>query len=850
MNLGEITKTLTSIYTSPLSNNTKRHIVFWYDAKGEFIEDIETLELENVRLLKLTENNYFYIRYELEKIDTTSNILIYANMEKPKPSEDWLIDILKYSTEFSTDKITVLMRELQVEDISLREVFKSYSNFFNNKERYNIFKKYNIKHYSEDIIHVAILSALCKLPNIDFEKVLKTLIQDTLTEDNKHMELIRKFGNVDVFWDLVSRIYGYNLEAKTLEDLIIFLMLNDMDDKVDFELPKNLQNYLSEKKSDCIVFINHFMNDRESSLIYDKISDDISDKINLIKLMEKVDIDNIIKCDTFRYFDEFIIKKIIDRIQSGAGEFDKYLSEINHRKSLYWYKDYKYSYEALYYAIELFKLKESMGDIQERSPLSMFEKYYKDDKTPYYLIDKCYRKFYMYYDKVDNSDLLDDIRIEVEKIYTNWYLNDLSIKWSSSLKENLEGEWNIPGILSQKMFYSNYVEPHLYKNERVFVIISDAFRYECAKELCDIINLERRGTATVEAMQGVLPSYTKLGMASLLPNSNIVIDDNNVYIDGINTSSTENRDKILKSKCHDSIAITYNSLKDLSSSEFRNTFTGKKVIYIYHNVIDARGDNSLSEREVFEAVEDTFNELKQLIGKLINRSNASNIYITSDHGFLYRRGGLSESDKLKYDGEANSKRYVFTDEIKEQTGTMTFSMDYILEKDNKKYVTVPKGVIRFSKQGSGSNYVHGGAMLQEIVIPVIKYKNSRGEGKNTNNKVEVELSTISRKITTPRVNISFIQKDKVEDKKLPIQLKARFEDEDGNIISNENSIIADSDSSNIDDRIYKERFVLKSIKYSKNKKYYLVLVEDSQIENEYARYEFNIDIAIQNDFGF
>ena len=32
-----------------------------------------------------------------------------------------------------------------------------------------------------------------------------------------------------------------------------------MEDKIGFELPKNLQNYLSEKKSDCIVFINHFM---------------------------------------------------------------------------------------------------------------------------------------------------------------------------------------------------------------------------------------------------------------------------------------------------------------------------------------------------------------------------------------------------------------------------------------------------------------------------------------------------------------------------------------------------------------------------------------------------------------
>ena len=71
-------------------------------------------------------------------------------------------------------------------------------------------------------------------------------------------------------------------------------------------------------------------------------------------------------------------------------------------------------------------------------------------------------------------------------------------------------------------------------------------------------------------------------------------------------------------------------------------------------------------------------------------------------------------------------------------------MDYILGNDSNKYVTVPRGEVRFAKQGAGSNYVHGGAMPQEIIIPVIKFKNSRGVGK-VDEKVEIEMTTISRK---------------------------------------------------------------------------------------------------------
>lgn len=852
MNLDEISRVLNDIYKEPLKYENKRHIVFWYDTDKEFSEDIDTLALDNVRILKLTNNNYFWIRYELEKVDTMSNILIYADMPKPNPRENWLLDIYKYSVEFSTDKTTVIMRDLNIKDVSLSPIIKKYTKFFNNKERYAAFKKFNIDEHTEDNIHIAVLSVLCKLSLPNFEEVTKVLLKESLSEDKKYKTSIEKFADMEVFWNLASKYYGYNLEEKTIGKLMIFLCITDLDDKVSKDLPKNYSNYISHKKSNCSIFINHFMNDREDAQIYKELANKVQDVIKLDKAISSWNDEDFIECDTFKYFDKVIIKKLIDILYSGAADFEIYENIIKKRKSSNWYSDYKNYYKAIEHAINLLRIKNNIESIKEKSPYDMVEDYYNNGDNSYYLIDKAYRKFCIYYDKTDNKDTIYNLMQKIEDIYTSWYLDELSIKWSSSIKEDLGTKWNIPGIISQRNFYTSYIEHHNLKNEKVFVIISDALRYDCAKELCDKLNIERKGTATIDVLQGVLPSYTKLGMASLLPNRVISLNDNNdVYVDNISTNSTDNRDKILKSKNAESIAVTYSDIKDLPSSEFRSLFSGKKVIYIYHNSIDARGDNTSTESEVFEAVEDTFIELNQLINNIITRANGSNIYITSDHGFLYRKGKINTTESMKYQSDDKyGRRYAISNKYEEQPGTLTFSMDYILGNDCDKFVTVPRGEVRFAKQGAGCNYVHGGAMLQEIVIPVIKFKNSKGEGKNIDNHVEVEMTTISKKITTPRFTINFFQKDKVEDKKLPLMLRAYFEDSEGNIISNTNSIFADSKSSDAEERTYKERFSLKSIPYDKNATYYLVLEEDNDVKNEYAKYEFVIDIAIQDEFGF
>ena len=43
-------------------------------------------------------------------------------MNKPKAKENWLLDIYKYSMEFSTEKTVVIMRDFNVNDVSLTKL--------------------------------------------------------------------------------------------------------------------------------------------------------------------------------------------------------------------------------------------------------------------------------------------------------------------------------------------------------------------------------------------------------------------------------------------------------------------------------------------------------------------------------------------------------------------------------------------------------------------------------------------------------------------------------------------------------------------------------------------------------
>lgn len=269
----------------------------------------------------------------------------------------------------------------------------------------------------------------------------------------------------------------------------------------------------------------------------------------------------------------------------------------------------------------------------------------------------------------------------------------------------------------------------------------------------------------------------------------------------------------------------------MNRSELRSFATGKKLVYIFHNTIDAVGDNAATERGVFEAAEDAVGDIERLVNLLINSVSASNIVITADHGFLYERDRLAAHDKMPKKGNDAilvKRRFILSEGHLDIDGTFTYSMDEIVKQDKPLYVTVPKGTGRFAIQGAGANYVHGGVMPQEIAIPVITFKNERSKSSKFDvRQVEVRLTSPVRKVTSPVMILEFFQTEKVEEKRLPLTLRLFFTDTDGQQISNENILIADSESSKPFERTYRERFVFKTMPYDKDKAYFLVMEEES-----------------------
>ena len=847
MNLQEIRNFLKELFSKKLDEK-KRHIVFWYDENEDFIDEIDSFDLEGIKVIKLTENNAFWIKYYIEKEDETSNILIYSNMKKPDPQEDWLYDIFSYSQEFSTDRATVIMRELKVMDSLLKPEFETYNLFFKRKERISGFKNLSIQDYTKEKIHIGVLAVLTKVKVMDIEEIIKAIIKDYLDGSNKLYEDIKKFGNTDALWNLLEKYFGYSFEEKSIERFMAMLLVTTMNENIKFEFPKSYTPFISSKVSNSLVFINHFMNNIKDSNYYDKMQELIAEKLKISQLLEKKDTEEFIKCEVFEDIDKIILTRIINLLKDGVEEYDKYLSILSSRRTLHYYKKYVSEYKVIKWAINLLNKKKSLSSIiKTEGSFDMVKSYTKD----YYYIDKAYRKFYYHYDRCEWKDELSELRDIVENTYKNWYLQELSIKWNDSIRSL--NSWRIEGLKQQDKFYRENIK--FKAKERTFVIISDGLRYESAEELNTLLTNERKGKSELDYMQGVLPSYTKLGMAALLPNKTIEINDKyDVIVNGISSNGTDNRNSILKMENEKSLAITYDKVMDMKDAEIRKAFAGLDVVYIYHNTIDARGDHALTEREVFVATEEAFKEIITLVNKLVNRVSASSIIITADHGYLYQRSAMEESDKvsaIKLDDGEDSRRFLLTSNDESIEGTITFSMNYLLGEGSNKYVITPNGTSRFKVQGAGANYVHGGAMLQEIVVPVIKFKNDRSTSSlNDIRKVKVSLTSINRKITNPITFLEFFQDEKIQDKVIGKKIRAYFEDEEGTKISNIKTIIADSRSENPTDRTYRIEFVLESRQYDKTKQYFLVMQDEEDANGEYDRIPFNIDIAIVDDFGF
>jgi len=189
-----------------------------------------------------------------------------------------------------------------------------------------------------------------------------------------------------------------------------------------------------------------------------------------------------------------------------------------------------------------------------------------------------------------------------------------------------------------------------------------------------------------------------------------------------------------------------------------------------------------------------------------------------------------------------SKRYLLTDD---ENLTVPYTTEFKLRNvsEGQYKIIMPYAYDLFKTQGGGIQYVHGGASLQEIVVPIIHISELRAtKNVETVAPVGIRLKSITRKITNRSFTLDFEQTEKVEDKKQPITCETFFIDEKENVVSGVYKFVANSSSDDPESRINRVRFTLKNIDFDRNKKYFLVLRNAAKQDEFIEREQFIIDI--------
>ena len=848
-------------FAAPLPEFHKRRIIFWHDEDGEFADQVNELALTGVSIVKLTGNNNFAVKKLLAADDLTSDYLIYDPLAYEKDhKDDWLLDIKLYSEEFRADLVSIQMDELSVEPSSaMRKTIKLYAKFLDNKERKAKLRKIGRTYQTPLQLHTDIMAVLCGLNGGSAQDVIIALLSAGLDkENNAPLANIEKFGNIEAFWQLVQKYTGFvKADDRPLSDLAAHILITAISQTMPASSLRGLERFVADScKAYCYQLVHEWQrSDGSEDLI--EICRHVEQELRLADRFDKIEISLLLKSDTFPAINESILKRFYAEIGEQVIKTDAIFETVENRRTSGWYNLTVDYFESLYY---IGKLQEFYLAHIDGFHLVEPAKIWKLYTTDAYQMDSHYRHFHYFFGNTLKSphalleDALKKCSDVVEGLYREWFLKELTLNWTHAIAGDLECLGYVSEINKQREFYRRYVSPNVSKGGRVFVVISDALRFEVAAELSDVLSHTTKGKAALESMQVVFPGTTKFGMAALLPGKELSVSDKmEVSVDGNPTGGTAARGAVLSAANPESVTVTYNDLLQMKKVERRALVQGKEIIYIYHNSIDALGDKPATETKVFEACDAAISELNAIVKIIVNDLSGINIFITADHGFLYTYKPLEESQKISrqtFNGEIYElgRRYALV-----PSGT---SADYLLPVKTERELGgipmkgyAPRDTVRIKVQGGGENYVHGGISLQEMVVPVIVYKGMRSGYKQY---VEVQnpglaLISESRKVSNLIFSLDFLQKQPVGEKVQACSYTLHFTDEAGVPVSDTQTVIADKASGNASDRVFRVRFTLKQMQFTKNKIYRLVIANDTDVPEEF---EFRIDIAFADDFGF
>lgn len=871
----------------------KRVIVFWYDPKRSYEDWVENLKLtckwKEVKILKV--KSYFQTKYILEKEDLESNYLVYIPEEEPlQPNENWLEDIRLYSGRFKADKLTVDIEECWInstDNLSSEDIYLwllEYSDFFDNKQRKEKFKEYyallnSSEKWDMHFIYLCMIAACVKAQDSSFRSILIQLFWWENDEENEKWKSIKISNMERRFWMIAEREYWYfTAWEPSLKDLLYKIIfwwmyykapnLKIWKDKKHAEFLKD-QNWEVSLTSNKFIkahsFLEYWLSNEKGREIFRFLENDFftNRKLNYESFVEDLEKwTEITRIFFLSKIDEYVIRFLKSKFNSN--DFNKAEDIIKSRKNTLWYSEYENEYNFIYYG-NLFRKDLYEIQLTETKSDEMRNNYVNN----YYKVDFHYRKCLASYhtlsieSRIESQNLFKEALEYYNNTYAEWLYELNNRRYKLLESENFKSDWGKLASKKQWNFWNDYVLWNLkpnWKYWKILVIISDAFRYEAAKDLSERLPLTVPCEYEIHAIQSTLPSFTKLWMAALLPHDDLHFHNTEKQwdIDSWNTPtwSLKDRNQILNSAYENSIAIKYDEFKTKKQNEQRSLLQGKNVVYVYHDIIDANANGDNVPLETENCINDLVNIVKTFS---YSPFNFSRILITADHWYLYQMNPLDETDKSRKTISSlnDTARFAIgeTTELEKEkltnnTNDFIVHLDYIWEKNLS--VCTPWADSRYKRSWEYKKFDHWWATLQEIVVPVIEYL-YKWKWKDSIKYATISLKTIPSSVTTNSFSITVTQDDIVDNQNIltweyNIVIRKYTSKEP---VSSVIPFIADKKSSLPSERQTQVPVEILPVTIEKDELCEIHIEAKDTVKNNYeVDYPIKINIWIQNEFWF
>lgn len=829
-----------------------RKVVFWYDPHGEFREDVPGLQLGNVEVIELDAAPFALKRRLLLELPDT-DVLLYAPFPQPAPAHNALLGLQCSGVLFSADRAALLFSDLGFTNRALEDVVRRHLKVFASKKRLDDVQKLMLPpDVDERTLEAGLLAVAVRERTPEASLVVRRVLAGGLSEDDNPAwaELV-KLELTGAFWRLVEGATRYSAAAPTLRRLFLALLIAHLGRHLRGEVPEALRAHQLPPSPRAYALVDAWLRDARDAPRLEELTREVEGDLGIEEWAATLEPEALQEADTFPVLERVALRQLVSLL-TPERDPSRPLAVARARLELPYARRYRAEYSAVIAAAQLLELRRAFAVSFPRDPDALLARYAGE----WHAVDRRYREFITALDEAP-GDLLRPLADLVEHTYVHWFLSELGQAWTEAFDDTLPARLGVRE--RQWSFFRWHVQPLLDRNDRdrVAVIISDALRFEVAAELREVLAADLRGEGELTHMLSALPSQTRWGMAALLPGGPLSWDaERDRVLRGGQPARSEDRPGLLAAAGYPSTVLRLDDLLAMTVEEGRRQLEGKRVVYVYHDAIDAVGDKPASERDVFSAARQAIDEVARGVKRLVNSLNTSTVLVTSDHGFLYQRSAVQEPDKVPVPATAGAahieRRSVLGQGLHATPGTHLVNLERYHSGGMTEPVQAvfPRSILRFRTSGGGAQYVHGGASLQEMVVPALTYRHRRaGAGvEQASRKVRVEVVARSRRVTNNRFGVPLVQAEAVTDRVRPRTVQVQLLTEDGQPASDVRQLTFDSASPHPREREQVARLAL-TLTHADPAATFFLTVRDADDDVELVREPWTVSIAIQDDFG-